>query len=82
MTRAFFAQRDFSQTAILEELYHSLIENLAKRTEETILIGKPSPNKLMIGTNLRDLVHKFRHRTLVLLKMLVLQKKVSSTRPR
>lgn len=30
-----------------------------------------------LGTSLRELVHKFRHRTLVLLKMLMLQKRVS-----
>lgn len=28
------------------------------------------------GTNLRELVHKFRHRTLVLVKLLMLQKRV------
>jgi hypothetical protein len=31
---------------------------------------------LTVGTSLRELVHKFRHRTLVLLKMLLLQKRV------
>jgi hypothetical protein len=29
------------------------------------------------GTSLRELVHKFRHKTLILVKMLMLQKKVS-----
>lgn len=31
-----------------------------------------------MGTSLRELVHKFRHKTLVMLKMLLLQKRVSS----
>lgn len=31
---------------------------------------------LTAGTSLRELVHKFRHRTLVLLKMLLLQKRI------
>jgi hypothetical protein len=30
-----------------------------------------------LGTSLRELVHKFRHKTLVLVKLLMLQKKVS-----
>lgn len=34
------------------------------------------PRSLTAGTSLRELVHKFRHRTLVLLKMLLLQKRI------
>lgn len=32
--------------------------------------------QLTSGTSLRELVHKFRHRTLVLLKMLLLQRRI------
>lgn len=31
-----------------------------------------------LGTSLRELVHKFRHKTLILVKLLMLQKKVST----
>ncbi|ORY31584.1 transport protein Avl9-domain-containing protein [Naematelia encephala] len=67
VTRAYFAQRDFSQTDLLEAFYASLEDSLE---------GKSGESAIYIGTSLRELVHKFRHRTLVLLKMLMLQKRV------
>ncbi|WWC72258.1 uncharacterized protein I206_106220 [Kwoniella pini CBS 10737] len=67
VTRAYFAQRDFTQTEILEDFYTSL---------ESSLEGKSGEGAIYIGTSLRELVHKFRHRTLVLLKLLILQKRV------
>ncbi|WVO21733.1 uncharacterized protein IAS62_003045 [Cryptococcus decagattii] len=67
VTRAYFAQRDFGETKLLEDFYTSL---------ETSLEGKSGEEAIYMGTSLRDLVHKFRHRTLVLLKMLMLQKRV------
>ncbi|KAK8853450.1 hypothetical protein IAR55_004157 [Kwoniella newhampshirensis] len=67
VTRAYFAQRDFTQTDILEDFYTSL---------ESSLEGKSGEGAIYMGTSLRELVHKFRHRTLVLLKMLMLQKRV------
>ncbi|KAI9633849.1 putative cytoplasm protein [Dioszegia hungarica] len=67
VTRAFFAQRDFSQTGILKEFYDSLEEGL---------IGKDNETFIAMGTSLRELIHKFRHRTLIMLKMLMLQKRI------
>ncbi|KIR51864.1 cytoplasmic protein [Cryptococcus gattii Ru294] len=67
VTRAYFAQRDFGETTILEDFYTSL---------ETSLEGKSGEEAIYMGTSLRELVHKFRHRTLVLLKMLMLQKRI------
>ncbi|OXH07772.1 hypothetical protein C369_04318 [Cryptococcus neoformans A5-35-17] len=67
VTRAYFAQRDFGETKLLEDFYTSL---------ETSLEGKSGEEAIYMGTSLRELVHKFRHRTLVLLKMLMLQKRV------
>ncbi|WWD19878.1 hypothetical protein CI109_104347 [Kwoniella shandongensis] len=67
VTRAYFAQRDFTQTDILEDFYTSL---------ESSLEGKSGEGAIYMGTSLRELVHKFRHKTLVLLKMLMLQKRV------
>ncbi|BEJ15278.1 hypothetical protein CspHIS471_0410450 [Cutaneotrichosporon sp. HIS471] len=67
VTRTFFAQRDFGSTQILNDFYESL---------EAGLEGKAGESAIYMGTSLRELVHKFRHRTLVLLKMLLLQKRI------
>ncbi|ORX40483.1 transport protein Avl9-domain-containing protein [Kockovaella imperatae] len=67
VTRAFFAQRDFTQTQILQDFYTSL---------ESSLDGKSGESAIYMGTSLRELIHKFRHRTLVLLKILMLQKRI------
>jgi hypothetical protein len=37
VTRAFFAQRDFSQTGILKEFYDSLEEGLIGKDNETFI---------------------------------------------
>ncbi|KAG9315875.1 transport protein Avl9-domain-containing protein [Chiua virens] len=67
VTRTLFAQRDFTDTKILVEFGNSL--EMSLRTQLT-------ESGLYIGTSLRDFVHVFRHRTLVLLKALMLQKKI------
>lgn len=80
MTRAFFAQRNFD-TAILSDFYEALGDTLVSKTDEgSIYMGKLIWNLLTAGTSLRELVHTFRHRTLVLLKMLFLHKKASPYR--
>lgn len=67
ITRVFFAQRDFTQTAILVDFYASL--QLSMR-------GQISETTFHMGTSLRELVHRFRGKTLVLLKLLLLQKRL------
>ncbi|KAH7340653.1 transport protein Avl9-domain-containing protein [Rhizoctonia solani] len=67
VTRAFFGQRDFSETGILVDFYHSLEKSLRSQLTES---------SLYMGTSLRELVHKFRHRTLTLLKLMMLQKRI------
>lgn len=69
ITRAFFAQRDFENTEILEHFYKSL-EHALKDDDQT------SENAIYMGMSLRELVWKFRLQTLVMLKLLLLQKKV------
>ncbi|KAH7885401.1 transport protein Avl9-domain-containing protein [Phlebopus sp. FC_14] len=65
VTRALFEQRDFSDTNILVEFGNSLEISLRTQlTESGLYIGQ------------REFVHTFRHRTLVLLKALMLQKKI------
>jgi hypothetical protein len=67
VTRALFEQRDFSQTDILTDFATSLEPSLRSQLTES---------GLYMGTSLRELVHTFRQRTLVLLKALMLQKRI------
>ncbi|KAI0715621.1 transport protein Avl9-domain-containing protein [Cerioporus squamosus] len=67
ITRALFSQRDFTDTSILDDFYSSL---------EHSLRGQLTESGLYMGTSLRELVHKFRQRTLVLVKALMLQKRI------
>lgn len=67
VTRALFEQRDFSDTSILVDFGASL--EISLRTQLT-------ESGLYIGTSIREFVHTFRHRTLILLKALICQKKI------
>ncbi|EKM52115.1 uncharacterized protein PHACADRAFT_128297 [Phanerochaete carnosa HHB-10118-sp] len=67
VTKALFAQRDFTDMTILDEFQESLELSLRSQLTES---------GLYMGTSLRELVHTFRQRTLVLLKALMLQKKI------
>jgi hypothetical protein len=70
ITRTFFAQRDFEDTLILEHFYSSL--ELALRDQE-----QTGEAAIYMGMSLRELVWKFRLQTLILFKLLLLQRKVS-----
>ncbi|ESK90529.1 cytoplasmic protein [Moniliophthora roreri MCA 2997] len=70
VTTALFQQRDFSSTEILDEFESGL---------EASLRGQLTESGLYMGTSLRDFVHAFRHRTLVILKALILQKRIIFT---
>lgn len=72
VTRTFFAQRDFEDKSILDDLYKSL-ENFEPVQEQS---GEEAGG-LYMGTSLRELVHTFRFKTLMLLKLLMLQRRVS-----
>lgn len=67
VTRALFEQRDFTSKEILIDFAASL---------ETSLRSQLTESGLYMGTSLRELVHTFRQRTLILLKALILQKKI------
>ncbi|KAF5380691.1 hypothetical protein D9757_007039 [Collybiopsis confluens] len=67
VTTALFHQRDFSEVQILDDFESGL--ELSLRTQMT-------ESGLYMGTNLRELVHTFRQRTLVLVKALILQKRI------
>ncbi|KAF8318471.1 hypothetical protein DL93DRAFT_2054522 [Clavulina sp. PMI_390] len=65
VTRAFFNQRDFRDDSILVDFCDGLESSIrAQLTESGVYMGQ------------RELVYTFRHRTLMLLKLLMLQKKV------
>ena len=67
VTEAWFAQRDFSDTSILKEFRDSL-----ERTSSLTLDDRDQ----FLGLSLREVVHEFRHQTLMLVKCLVLQRKI------
>ncbi|KAI0029846.1 transport protein Avl9-domain-containing protein [Vararia minispora EC-137] len=71
ITNALFEQRDFTDTSILDAFHESLEPSLRSQlTESGLYMG------------VRELVRQFRHRTLVLVKALMLQKKAGfSPRP-
>ncbi|PFH49967.1 hypothetical protein AMATHDRAFT_86115 [Amanita thiersii Skay4041] len=67
VTTALFMQKDFSDTTILGDFGSSLELSLRSQLTES---------GLYMGTSLRELVHNFRHKTLVLVKALMLQKRI------
>ncbi|KAF8799370.1 hypothetical protein BYT27DRAFT_7201608 [Phlegmacium glaucopus] len=67
VTTALFLQRDFTDASILDDFGASL---------ERSLRGQLTDSGLYMGTSLRELVHTFRQRTLVLVKALMLQKRI------
>lgn len=69
ITRAFFAQRNFEETEILEHFYYSLV-NAVKDEEQT------DESAISMGVSVREIVWKFRMQTLTLFKLLLLQKRV------
>jgi hypothetical protein len=73
VTKAWFAQREFSDTEILRRFQESLAEE--KRRDMT-LSGEEEDRDLYLGMSLRELVREFRAQTLVLLKCCLLQPKV------
>ncbi|KAG8826375.1 late secretory pathway protein avl9 [Serendipita sp. 401] len=67
VTQALFNQRDFTETDILVEFYNTLEASLRTQLTES---------GFYMGTSIRELVHAFRHRTLTLVKALMLQRKI------
>ncbi|KAI8588358.1 transport protein Avl9-domain-containing protein [Geranomyces variabilis] len=67
VTRAFFEQKDFSKLEILETLYDNLVKSVSGYIPDTTLY---------MGISLRELIHKFRQKTLQLYKLLFLEKRI------
>jgi Transport protein Avl9 len=71
VTKAWFAQREFSDTEILRRFQESLAEE-----KERGVLNEEEDRDLYLGLSLRELVREFRGQTLVLLKCCLLQPKV------
>ncbi|XP_064805737.1 late secretory pathway protein AVL9 homolog [Oncorhynchus masou masou] len=68
ITHAYFEEKDFSQISILKELY----EHMNSSLRGTALEG----SQVFLGMSPRDLILHFRHKVLILFKLILLEKKV------
>ncbi|VDP25873.1 unnamed protein product [Heligmosomoides polygyrus] len=87
ITRAYFAERDFTKVEVLSQMYNNLCEmfNGSEVDGQAASMGKlrwkaSIKDTILIRTSLdisvQDLFVRFRHRTLVLFKLLLLERKV------
>ncbi|XP_019110057.2 late secretory pathway protein AVL9 homolog [Larimichthys crocea] len=68
ITHAYFEEKDFSQISILKELYDHMNGSLRGSTLEG--------SQVYLGLSPRDLILHFRHKILILFKLILLEKKV------
>ncbi|KAL1006312.1 hypothetical protein UPYG_G00070660 [Umbra pygmaea] len=68
ITHAYFDEKDFSQISILKELYDHMNGSLRGTTLEG--------SQVFLGLSPRDLILHFRHKVLILFKLILLEKKV------
>ncbi|XP_043258297.1 late secretory pathway protein AVL9 homolog isoform X1 [Colletes gigas] len=68
ITHAYFDEGDFSKVSLLEDTYHHL--NSCMSSESQI------PPQLFVGLSARDFILQFRHKVLLLFKLLLLEKKI------
>ncbi|XP_026148050.1 late secretory pathway protein AVL9 homolog [Mastacembelus armatus] len=68
ITHAYFEEKDFSQISILKELYDHMNGSL----KGSALEG----SQVYLGLSPRDLILHFRHKVLILFKLILLEKKV------
>ncbi|TDG97524.1 hypothetical protein EPR50_G00226990 [Perca flavescens] len=68
ITHAYFEEKDFSQISILKELY----EHMNGSLRGSALEG----SQVYLGLSPRDLILHFRHKILILFKLILLEKKV------
>ncbi|KAI5283596.1 late secretory pathway protein avl9, partial [Ascosphaera aggregata] len=87
VTTAWFAQRDFTDVEILRRFHDSLVENVGglNRQPKNESLGmsdwivnarRRNPLTVTPGLSLREMIHEFKHNTLVLFKCLLLQPKL------
>ncbi|XP_058796005.1 late secretory pathway protein AVL9 homolog isoform X2 [Phymastichus coffea] len=68
ITHAYFDEGDFSKVSLLEETYHHLNSCMSGDSH--------MPPQVFIGLSARDFILRFRHKALLLFKLLLLEKKV------
>ncbi|XP_076360717.1 late secretory pathway protein AVL9 homolog [Tachypleus tridentatus] len=68
ITHVYFNERDFSKVALLEETY----KNLNSLLSPDLVWG----SQVFLGLSARDLILTFKHKTLILFKLLMLERKV------
>ncbi|PWN53570.1 hypothetical protein IE53DRAFT_309972 [Violaceomyces palustris] len=71
VTRAFFAQGDLADVKILLDFHSTLEAGL-----ESGGLGEDREAVMYMGTSLRELIFKWRHKTLMLVKLLLLQRRI------
>ena len=83
VTQAYFQQKDFEQKEILRELYRQLAASLTLQRPQlpstpprSALAFMQEDSQLFIGLSARDFVLRFRHNFLLLVKLVLLEKKV------
>lgn len=68
ITHAYFEEGDFSKVSLLEDTYHHL--NSCMSSESQI------PPQIFVGLSARDFILQFRHKVLLLFKLLLLEKRI------
>ncbi|XP_063062604.1 late secretory pathway protein AVL9 homolog [Engraulis encrasicolus] len=68
ITHAYFEEKDFSQISILKELYEHMNGSLRNTPSDG--------SQVYLGLSPRDLILHFRHKVLILFKLILLEKKV------
>ncbi|KAG7209136.1 hypothetical protein KM043_015280 [Ampulex compressa] len=68
ITHAYFDEGDFSKVSLLEDTYHHL--NSCMSSESQI------PPQVFVGLSARDFILQFRHKVLLLFKLLLLEKRI------
>ncbi|XP_076243884.1 late secretory pathway protein AVL9 homolog isoform X2 [Calliopsis andreniformis] len=68
ITHAYFEEGDFSKVSLLEDTYHHLNSCMSSESQ--------TPPQVFVGLSARDFILQFRHKVLLLFKLLLLEKKI------
>ncbi|KAL8708858.1 MAG: hypothetical protein Q9220_006314 [cf. Caloplaca sp. 1 TL-2023] len=77
VTGAWFAQRDFTDVDILKKFQESLSQPIQHTEDDREVYLGFNPSPFVDGLSLRELIHEYKHQTLVLFKCILLQPKYS-----
>ncbi|XP_076756647.1 late secretory pathway protein AVL9 homolog [Xylocopa sonorina] len=68
ITHAYFEEGDFSKVSLLEDTYHHLNSCMSSKSQ--------IPPQIFVGLSARDFILQFRHKVLLLFKLLLLEKRI------